>query len=220
MNKDYLFDKTGEDAEIEKLENLLQTYRFEQNDAPLLPQKVVVFPDKTQWFNFRIAFAFAACLFVAVMIGFFALKISKKDVLSADNNQKVVPANQEQKTVSEELKPSTEQRKTDSEKFFASSKSVKSVEKQFLPKEKPFRLREKPLNFVSEQINFREKEHKLGKNVQKPKPEIVLTKEEIDAYEQLKLALSITSSKLKIVKEKIDNTEGNNSVIDKKVVTK
>ena len=40
MNNDYLWDKTGEDAEIESLENLLGGLRFQPTAPPALPAAV------------------------------------------------------------------------------------------------------------------------------------------------------------------------------------
>ena len=43
MNEDYLWDKTGEDPEIEKLENALQVFRYKETAPPALPAKALPF---------------------------------------------------------------------------------------------------------------------------------------------------------------------------------
>ena len=53
-----------------------------------------------------------------------------------------------------------------------------------------------------------------AQNIEAKKTKIELTKEEKYAYKQLMLALSITSSKLKLVADKIDNIE-QSKVVDK-----
>jgi hypothetical protein len=50
-----------------------------------------------------------------------------------------------------------------------------------------------------------------AQNIETKKPE-ALTKEEKYAYDQLMLALSITSSKLKMVKDKVAGVEEKNAV--------
>ncbi len=52
----------------------------------------------------------------------------------------------------------------------------------------------------------------VAQNIEDKKPKVKLTKEEKYAYDQLMLALSITSSKLKLVTDKIENVEEQNVV--------
>ena len=39
MKEDYLWDKTGSDPEIEKLENALKAFRYQETAPPELPAK-------------------------------------------------------------------------------------------------------------------------------------------------------------------------------------
>src|SRR5215211_2677652 len=66
MKDDYLWDKTGEDAEIRGLENALQAFRFQENAPPELPQKVFTVERESGRKFFRFGFAFAA--FAGVVI--------------------------------------------------------------------------------------------------------------------------------------------------------
>ncbi len=65
MKEDYLWDKTGEDAEIERLENALQTFRCQKNVAPALSAKVLPFRKKPSRKIFSFAMAAAACIVFA-----------------------------------------------------------------------------------------------------------------------------------------------------------
>ncbi|MBA4125206.1 MAG: hypothetical protein H0X72_22425 [Acidobacteria bacterium] len=54
----------------------------------------------------------------------------------------------------------------------------------------------------------------IAQNVQVKKPTVKLTKDEKYAYDQLMLALSITSSKLKLVEEKIYGVEETKNILE------
>jgi hypothetical protein len=59
MKEDYLWNKTGSDAEIEKLENALKAFRFEAQEPPALPTKVTSSDEKRPFSFFKLGFAFA-----------------------------------------------------------------------------------------------------------------------------------------------------------------
>ena len=61
-------------------------------------------------------------------------------------------------------------------------------------------------------VNLRQNK-KPARKLETKSNEIALTKEEKYAYDQLMLALSITSSKLKIVKDKANGIEEQNAVV-------
>ena len=46
MNEEYLWDKTGEDAEIQQLENALAAFRYQETAPPALPSKILTFQPK------------------------------------------------------------------------------------------------------------------------------------------------------------------------------
>jgi hypothetical protein len=224
MNKDYLFDKTGEDAEIENLENLLQGFRRKNTTAPRLPVKVMVFPNKTRQKTFKYAFAIAASLLITFMLGLFALNIGKKDVQNdnlSENNApqtfKSIP--EEQKTVPQTILTAPED-KNNAPQVFKTTLQKKNTTLQ------KFKTALQEKSIAPEKILTAQNVNKYALAKQKSVktiPQIkvkTLTDEEKFAYEQLKLALSITGSKLKIVKEKIYNAEDFNSVVNKKTVTK
>ena len=73
MKDDYLWDKTGEDAEIQGLENALKAFRYQESEPPALPQKVftVEKANGRRFFQFRFALAaFAAVVAVLSLVWF------------------------------------------------------------------------------------------------------------------------------------------------------
>jgi hypothetical protein len=212
MNEDYFYNKTGEDAEIENLENLLQTFRFEQSEAPILPQKVLVFQPKSRLRTFRVAFAVAASVLIASTIGAITF-MSKENKVLVESNEP---------SVSGQVLPIENPTIIDKKTEFSTEKAT------YLPvKIKTAKDNTKLLYANIESPRYSAVSLNLSKNRQvsfTKKPEKAAqynpTDEEKFAYEQLKLALSITSSNLKTVKEKIDNEEDKASDLNKKVVTK
>lgn len=215
MKQDYLWDKSGIDPEIEELEKALSAFRYQETVPPALPAKVLAFPEKTvektlrRRFSFR--FAFAACA-AAILIAF--------GVLFQFSNSKTAIENDSAQTFSrdEEIEnASIENDSIESDETEESQNlTIKNVETS-------------PQIEVSKQI-IKQFENTLAIN--KPKPSVVktrqpassqnktftrkaeiedssveLTAEEKHAYDQLMLALSITGSKLKIVKDKVDGVE-------------
>jgi hypothetical protein len=238
MNENYLFDKTGEDAEIENLENLLQGFRRENTTAPKLPVKVVVFPTKTRRKTFKYAFAVAASLLLTFMLGLFALNFGKKTADNANLSNNVAPEtiSNAPETISNAPETINQARKTINnapetvnnapEIVNNAPETIKQARKTINDAPETINNTRKTINNAPEIVLTVQNINKFTvakqKNVKKV-PKIsgeTLTEDEKFAYEQLKLALSITGSKLKIVKEKIDNTENNISVVNKKAVTK
>jgi vacuolar-type H+-ATPase subunit H len=230
MNKDYLFDKTGEDAEIQKLENLLQSFRPEKTTAPKIPaENVVVFrkPRKT----FRYAFAIAASLLITFTLGFFLLNIGRKDLqdasLSKNNapetiNQARKSNNQAEETINQARENNNQARESANE----GRESVNQAREAINEGRKTINRTPKTINEARKIVFTTQNIGKYTQNKQKSikkVPQIInetLTDEEKFAYEQLKLALSITGTNLKTVKEKIDNKEAETSALNNKVVTK
>ncbi len=60
MNEDYLWDKIGSDAEVEKLEDALQSLRYRETAAPALPAKILIIKPNPRRNFFRLGFALAA----------------------------------------------------------------------------------------------------------------------------------------------------------------
>lgn len=187
MNKeDYLWDKTGSDPEIEKLENALAVFRYKETAPPELPAKVLPFVKKETAPRRYVGFAYAAaaCLaFVALALGVWLQISGRKHEVAA------VPVEIPAKTI-----------------------TPPQVADQ-TPAAVPVEVTEKPDVKIARRI-FKPRVVKIQKPVLPAKqtalpPKIkddamALSKEEKYAYDQLMLALAITGSKLKLVSDKID----------------
>jgi hypothetical protein len=203
MNEEYLWDKTGEDAEIEKLENALRAFRYKENAPPALPAKIVPFTKQAEKAlpqkrgNFRFAFALAAC---AAFV-FFGLsvwtRISSEKFETAKTGSSEIKAEtpremQNNQEIQENIVSISETNKIDSPKKSVQPKAVK-IKAVAAPKTRSSKL--------------------VAKNSEAKKPPVKLTEEEQYAYDQLMLALSITSSKLKIVKDKVEGIEQRTALV-------
>lgn len=184
MKEDYLWDKTGTDPEIESLENVLQAFRYKETAPPALAAKVLPLRKKSSPKIWRFAFAAAACLvFVAISLGALFQISSNKIEVGKGLAEKITP--QADIELPKELNDLIGT-KVEAPKQSARQKIVKV---------------RKIVSVISHQ-------NKTTANNLKPTKQIVrLTKEEKYAYDQLMLALSITSSKLKAVKDKVRGME-------------
>ena len=197
MKEDYLWDKTGEDADIEKLENALAVFRYKEAAPPELPAKVLPFRKEEPHERRRIfsyAFAAAACL----LFGIIALGVWIQ-VLRSNTE---IPASLMEKAKTEIVLPTPEPPIADPNIL-----PLDNVENQ-----KQFPARKIVATRRNVPVKISRKETK-ARNVKATKPAEKLTKEEQYAYDQLMLALSITSSKFKIVKDKVEGTEEKNAVV-------
>ncbi len=189
MKEDYLWDKTGNDTEIEKLENILSQFRCKETSTPvIIPEKVLTIEKtpKRKLFSFSFAFAFASCAaFVLVLLG----------VWFQVSNRNLENINDLSKSITPETKIVLPEKSVETVAPIEAVKTPKPFEKPtFIKAKNSTSLR----RIVPQKTIFIEQTNKV------PKPESVkLTEEEQYAYDQLMLALSITSSKLKLVKEKI-----------------
>ncbi len=189
MKEDYLWDKTGEDSEIENLENALQVFRYRETATPELSAKVLPFRKETPRKVFQYAMAAAACVVFAAVGLVVWLQVSKNKTVAGEElaETTVQQINTAFPAVVTVEKPSDLiVEKSQNSKPSFERKAVKV--RQTIP------------------AVFRRKETKTQplKNI---KPDVRLTKEEQYAYSQLMLALSITSSKLKMVKDKVEGLE-------------
>ncbi|MDQ4122133.1 MAG: hypothetical protein M3209_11895 [Acidobacteriota bacterium] len=196
MKQDYLWDKTGSDAEIEDLENALAVFCYKETAPPALPAKVIPFKKAPQPRSFQVVYAIAACAaFVLVGLGTWAQISSNKTAHQEDWVKTIEPQKSEasSKTEIERNAPPVVQ-------------NVDSSDRSEVKNDKRISARKiiKANRIVPSVV--RPPEKKVKKVVQK-KSDVRLTKEEQYAYEQLMLALSITSSKLKIVKDKVEGFE-------------
>jgi len=192
MNEDYLWDKTGEDAEIERLENALIAFRYQENAPPELPRQVLVIEKEMPRRFFRFGFAFAA--FAATLVVFFAVWFQ-----FANNKIPVI------ESVAETNAP-----KNDSNVVAPA------------PKVAPVKVVDSPKHFsrptfikTHQSVAPAIRSNKLAARNNKTKePAETLTAEEKYAYDQLMLALSITSSSLRLVKDKVEGIEGKTAVLE------
>ncbi|MGC2238238.1 MAG: hypothetical protein WA584_18940 [Pyrinomonadaceae bacterium] len=189
MNEDYLWDKTGEDPEIEKLENALAVFRYKETAPPELPAKVLPFKKKDAPRSFiRYAYAAAACaLFAAISLGVLSQLSNKTGEIAADVTAIYTPQTSFE-TPTETFLPLIEKSKTSKEDL---KPKIVKIKKAVSPRAAQNKL--------------------LARNAKKTRPD-ELTTEEKYAYNQLVLALSITGSKLRLVTDKIEGTEKLNSI--------
>jgi len=189
MKEDYLWDKTGEDPEIERLEIALQAFRYSEAAPPAIAAKVLPFKEKPARRIFPFAIAAAACVtFITISLGvwvqFFSNEIEVKTELAkteeAKNQTVFSMPEADIKTMDLKVKALEKPKQTD-------VRQVKKINRIAFVKNLPKETR--------------------AQNITVQKQNGVLTKEEQYAYNQLMLALSITSSKLKLVKDKVEGTD-------------
>ena len=196
MKEDYLWDKTGEDAEIQSLENALKAFRFQESAPPALPQKVFTIEKRPPRRFFRLGFAFAA--FAAALVVFSVAWLQ----IGGDKNSlaEIVVKND----------PLNRVAKVAGDSFPDIQELVPAVDRENPPpvlKPKVVRIRQKtaPVGRPAKTVARRPKTKE---------PSETLTAEEKYAYQQLMLALSITGTQLKIVKDKVQGIENQNAAFD------
>ncbi len=102
MKDDYLWNKTGADPEIQRLENALRVFRYRETAPPALPAKIIPFERKISRRFFRLAFAFAVCAaFIIVSLGVWLQISSEKIEVAKDLTETTTP--QVSKTVFDEI---------------------------------------------------------------------------------------------------------------------
>jgi hypothetical protein len=221
MKQDYLWDKSGAvDPEIEQLENALIAFRYRETAPPALPAKVLAFPEraveKPVRRRFSFAFAFAACA-AAILITF--------GVLFQFSNSKTAIESDSARTFSssEEIEnDSIENDSTENDSAAETqSLTLKNVEtspqievtrqiiRQF---EKTLTINKTKTNVVKIRQSVSTQNKSNVRKTETENPSAALTDEEKYAYDQLMLALSITGSKLKIVKDKVEGVEEQTAV--------
>jgi len=177
MKEDYLWDKTGTDPAIEKLENALSAFRFDESSLQI-PVSASAQVEGRRYFKFlSFGFAAAACACVAIISWALWAPIAGPDTVPAPEQAFTLPA--EETLDSVENKPNMPV--TVGVKAPSPSRTAGHYKKAVKKAVRP-----------------------VTAKVKKPAPAAQpFTKEEIYAYNQLMLALSITSDKLNLVKEKI-----------------
>lgn len=202
MNNDYLWDKTGADAEIERIENALQTFRCEPKLT--FPLRVEIAPapqnDFSRKFSRRkIAFALAAaCLLFAVVAVGVVRQNSRDDATAKQNPTQQVEPRAEVATAELES-PTIPNAAQSPNKNVETARNAAPQTKRKTPVRRVV-----PAAFDKTVAANRSINKQNSHVAQNPAP---LSAEEQRAYDQLMLALSITGEKLKIVKDKVDGLE-------------
>ncbi len=188
MKEDYLSNKTGTDPEIERLENLLSAYRYQETDVPLVPSKIrnMVIVEPKRWtLSFSFGLAFAAFAAVVVGVGIWFLFMDN----SSDSSPVLIAKSPNQPVVTGPIK-------------LASTENIVNLPAIV----KTQKATQQPVMAV-----LRSKRSKLRIYIARvpevKKAPVVLSKEERYAYSQLMLALAITSEKLKVVGDTINRTD-------------
>jgi len=193
MNDEYLWQKTGSDPEIEKLEKKLDAFRY--RDAPLnipVVENVVETARVPRW-RISLAFAFAASAMAGILAAVVLFNITSTPV------ETVFVASPELETASPApaAAPIEEKKTTTAPKVvpqFAEIKRSKIIRTQPATDRRP-----------------KTKDLRLSNSI------ATLSPEERYAYRQLMLALSISSSKLKLVEDSIKGNENSeNTSTDKR----
>ncbi len=198
MKEDYLWDKTGEDADVQALENALKAFRFQENAPPPMPQKVFTV-ERQGWRKvFRLSLAFASLASVALVfsLAWFGLsggvRPASEIAAKADELKRVeksaadafvAPRDETAPVQSPEIAPPT-----------AVKAQVVKVSRKRAPLVRPLKA--------------------VWRKPPPKAPAETLTAEEKYAYQQLMLALSITGAQLKIVKDKVQGIEEQNAVVE------
>ncbi|MEO8648207.1 MAG: hypothetical protein ABI539_03480 [Acidobacteriota bacterium] len=192
MNDEYLFNRSGEDREIKQIEEKLAAFRYHCSDPPPLPAIGIVEETKRS-FNWRWSFAFALpALTVLVFAGVIFFR-STTD--STERSQVTFIAAPEIKTETPTVPvPDIKIRPEPAAPRPASRRQSTSAG-QIL---------------TARATRVRPKRRSLG-NPQALTTFAGLSKKERYAYDQLMLALSISGSRLKIVKDAVNGKENASS---------
>lgn len=184
MKEDYLWNKTGDDPEIAGLEEALAVFRYEPGPAPALSRATpdAASPGPAPWAGwFRFAFAASAASVIAASVWLWAAQ--EREVLTAKNEP--APEVEELEKIPDTAvnAPGTAEPGT--------ADPVPEISAKPRPERIVARRRAPAGN---------------SRNAARP-ASAALTKEEKYAYDRLMLALSITGSKLKIVRDTIDGRQ-------------
>ena len=176
MNNDYLWDCTGSDAEVERLESMLEGLRFRPEEPPPEPAcQIVIEPARPRWFM-RLGLGFAAASIAAAALLFAMFP-------SGDTPVPVAAVEEQPRAV----EPETPEPLLDLE-------YVKTSATPQRPKKRKLKKRtRREARFVPVPAEPR------------PLPE-TLTAEERDAYRQLMTALAVTGEQLSIVRHTLNGT--------------
>jgi hypothetical protein len=194
MNDEYLWNKTGGDAEIEGLENALKAFRYYETADPRIPMQAVPTVEKRtrSIFRLRFTFVFAATAVVVLSGAWFMLPA----IDSAISDRAVNAVNEVQLHRLPLAHIPIIDTATENEN--SQPKAIRATVKI----RQPDQIKIKPVRA-------------FAKSLPNEHSQVKLTAEEKYAYDQLMLALSITSSKLKIVKDTVSQIDKPNTAIER-----
>ena len=183
MNEEYLWQKTGVDPEIEKLEQKLAVFRYRETLLSVPVVETAIETARVPRWRISLAFAFAASVIAAVLIAIVFLRVADK------SEDAIVFVASPDVEISSPVPTTTDEMK-------AAPAPVEKIIPQFAHTKRSTIIRTRPA------VDRRPK-------AEGPRPNSIasLSEEEKYAYRQLMLALSISSSKLKIVEDSIKGTE-------------
>lgn len=182
MNDKYLWDKTGEDPEIEHLEKVLSVFRYQETAQPALETaEIGALPERAQRWKFSFAFAFAAC--AAIVVGFSIWFLATGGEVATETDlTSTAPSAVESLTADVPKRNISAGVPADSDQDPTLLRAHTTTG--------PGRTR-----------------RNIARGAKSKKQLVTLTSEEKYAYEQLMLALTITGSKLKIVQDRVNGIE-------------
>ena len=190
MNDEYLWNKTGSDAEVEGLENALKAFRYRENDALRVLVQPSPSPDRKSHRIWRLCFAFAfAAAVVVVLSG--ALFMWRDNSSATYNALSSVPI-QDLPLADIPVIETTAAIKNPQPKKDEGFVKIRRTGRSAIQPVRP-----------------------VAKRSPNEHPQVQLTAEEKYAYDQLILALSITSSKLKIVKDTVSQIDKPDTAVER-----
>ena len=178
MNHEYLWSKTGSDAEVENLETLLAEYRFDPNSVPELPGTNTIPAASTSKRRFVLGLSFAATAAALVLAAIWIIRAPITSVATRGQKQESIPETPQPRNDGRIPYPVADREKD----------IVLMAEPAYLSRPKTHDVRSKARRTVQ------------TARVEKAN----LTKEEKYAYDRLMFALSIAGSKLRVVQDTID----------------
>jgi hypothetical protein len=192
MNTKYLWDKEGNDDEIERLESALSGYRFQADAVPGLRQTEVAVPARRfGWFQFSLAAGLAAAMLLIAATAFVV-----DQYRTPKPNDVAVKTNDEQPLIA----PDTTAPPPKVDQYYIdplNPEDKRKIDRHYIPPVvKPIRKVAPP------------PDNNIARNKK-------LTKDERYAYDQLLVALWLTGSKLKVVQDTINRVDDKKSFTDK-----
>jgi hypothetical protein len=188
MNEDYLWDKTGSDSEIENLEDVFSSLRYRPSPPPALEkERPEPFGWLKAWLTPTVGLLTASTLIFGVGTGWQIAKLNSPGVQPAAEIAAV---------------------KIESERPSAPAQTLPAV-----PETKRFDDRMSVTNALHVPAKTTARRTEVSGQRRRAKSPATnsrdnrITREELQAYQKVMLALSIASDKLKIVSEAANGTE-------------